>query len=185
MSYKPRHVAKLKTSSGKKKIEEEDLPLLHTPYSEVNASSTLLDMRGTPQLYFYALPDVAIPEMHNSDRIRNPKPSENHQTTLSVRTNPTSWTCSQPETLNPESSTSQQQQLTNAICSQPPTHICSHRNAHRKMRSRRREERVERKDRAVIQSSWAGRRFEKTPHPPIHGQASIFQNFSEKINLMS
>jgi hypothetical protein len=51
MSYKPQHVAKLKTSSGKKKIEEEDLPLLHTPYSEVNASTTVLDTRGTPQLY--------------------------------------------------------------------------------------------------------------------------------------
>jgi hypothetical protein len=154
MSYKPRHVAKLKTTLGKKKIEEEDLPLLHTPYSEVNASTMLLDTRGTPQLYFYALPDIAIPEMHNSDRIRNPKPSENHLTTLSVRTNPTSSTCSQLETLNPESSTSQQQQLTNAItnaiCSQPPMHICSRRNAHRKMRSRRREERVERKDRAGI-----------------------------------
>jgi hypothetical protein len=109
MNYKPQHVAKLKTSSGKKKFEEDDLPLLHTPYSEVNASITLLDTRGTLQLYFYALPDVAIPEMHNSDKIRNPKPSENHLTTLSVRTNPTSWTCSQPETLNLESSTSQQQ----------------------------------------------------------------------------
>jgi hypothetical protein len=51
MSYKPRHVAKLKTSSGKKKIEEEDLPLLYTPYSEVNASTMVLDTRGTPQLY--------------------------------------------------------------------------------------------------------------------------------------
>jgi hypothetical protein len=75
---------------AQKKIDEDDLPLLHTPYSEVNESTTLLDTRGTLQLYFYALPDVAIPEMHNSDGITNPKPSENHLTNLSVRRNPTS-----------------------------------------------------------------------------------------------
>jgi hypothetical protein len=80
MSYKPRHVAKLQTSSGPKKNFEDDLPLLHTPYSEVNASTTLLDTRSTLQLYFYALPNIAIPEMHNSDGITNPKPFENHLT---------------------------------------------------------------------------------------------------------
>jgi hypothetical protein len=52
MSYKPRHVAKLNTTSGQEKIEEEDLPLLHTPYSEVTASTTLLDTSCTPELDF-------------------------------------------------------------------------------------------------------------------------------------
>jgi hypothetical protein len=125
MSYKPRHVAKLKTSSGKKKLKKRTYRCCThriRRWMRRPRSST----RAAPRNFMHN--SDRIPEMHNSDRIRNPKPSENHLTTVSVRTNPTSWTCSQPETLNPESSTSQQQ-LTNAICSQPPTHICSRRNA--------------------------------------------------------
>jgi hypothetical protein len=126
-------------------------------------------LRGTPQLYFYALPEVAIPEMHNSEfrrslllnllRITNPKPSEQHLTTLSVRRNPTSWTCSQSEILNPESNTSQQclqEGLRKRnLFTTTYAHVITQKRT-QKIRLRRQEERVERKDRAGVQSSRAG-----------------------------
>jgi hypothetical protein len=131
--------------------------------------------------------------------ITNPKPSEQHLTTLSAKRNPTCWTCSESQTLNLPSNTSQyclQERIgeREPQCSrtkQPAMRMWSHRKAHRKMRLRRQEERLERKECTGIQSSRAGQRserephFEQTPPPPIHGQARFFPNCSDRINLMS